>query len=180
MATIKTAFIAAFAKQGPKWGLSSQLHLAERDNGESMRDFINHLKHLNSQCKPHERFRDLLDRLINGMKHTELYNSLVTRGITTWDDTVATVIELEDNLEIKEATSTPSETASIQPSQATVPSKEQMVAAYIQKLFRANAPQQRKEPTLELVFCSTCNGDHPTSECPTLRTQIFQSTISRP
>ena len=74
MATIKTAFIAAFAKQGPKWGLSSQLHSAERNNGESMRDFINRLKHLNSQCKPHERFRDdqLLDRLINGMKHTEI------------------------------------------------------------------------------------------------------------
>ena len=82
-----------------------------------MRDFINRLKHLNSQCKPHEQFRDdqLLDRLINGMKHTELYNSLVTRGITTWDDTVVAVIELEDNLEIREATSTPSETASVHP-----------------------------------------------------------------
>ena len=83
----------------------------------------------------------LLDRLINGMKHTEFYNSLVTRGITTWDDTIVAVIELEDNLEIKEATSAPSETASIQPSQATAPSMEQMVATYIQKLFRANMPQ---------------------------------------
>ena len=80
-----------------------------------MRDFINRLKHLNSQCKPHERFRDdqHLDPLINGMKHTELYNSLVTRGITTWDDTVAAVIELEDNLEIREVTSAPSGTASV-------------------------------------------------------------------
>ena len=69
------------------------------------------------------------------MKHTELYNSLVTRGITTWDDTVIAVIELEDNLEIKEATSTPSETASIQPSQATAPSMVQMVASYIQSYF---------------------------------------------
>ena len=114
MATIKIAFVEAFAKQGPKWGLSSQLHSAERNTGESMRDFINHLKHLNSQCKPHEWFRDdqILDHLINGMNHTELYNSLVTRGITTWDDTIAAAIALEDNLEIKEATSTPSETAS--------------------------------------------------------------------
>ena len=96
------------------------------------------------------------------MNHTELYNSLVTRGITTWDDTVAAVIELEDNLEIKEATSTPSETASTQPSQASSPSIEQTVGAYIQKLLRANTSEQRKEPTRGLVFCSTCNGDHPT------------------
>ena len=72
MATIKTAFIVAFAKQGPKWGLSSQLRLAERNNGESMRDFINRLKHLNSQCKPHERFRDdqLLDETSNQWDET--------------------------------------------------------------------------------------------------------------
>ena len=48
-----------------------------------------------------------------------------------------------------------------------------MVAVYIQKLFHANTPEQRKEPTRELVFCSTCNGDHPTSECPTLRSKYF-------
>ena len=44
MANVKAAFIHAFAKQGPKWGLASQLHLAERKNGESMRDFIYRLK----------------------------------------------------------------------------------------------------------------------------------------
>ena len=30
MANVKAAFILAFAKQGPKWGLASQLHSAER------------------------------------------------------------------------------------------------------------------------------------------------------
>lgn len=133
MATIKTAFIVAFAKQGPTWGLSSQLHSTEKNNGESMRNFINCLKHLNSRCKPHKWFKDhqLLDCLINGMNHIELNNRLVTRGITTWDNIVVVVIELEDNIEIKETTSAPGETTSTQPSQASNPSIEQMVASYI-------------------------------------------------
>ena len=99
MAAVKLAFIRAFAKQGPKWGLTFQLHLAKRNKNESMRDFIYRLKHLNSRCPLHKRFRDdqLLDRFINGMNHKELYNSLITQGITTWDDTVTAVIQLEDN-----------------------------------------------------------------------------------
>ena len=90
MANVKAAFILAFAKQGPKWGVASQLHSAERKNKESMQDFIYQLKHLNSRCQPDKRFCNdqLLDRFINNMNHKELYNSMITHGITTWDNTI--------------------------------------------------------------------------------------------
>ncbi|MCO5570731.1 hypothetical protein L7F22_024459 [Adiantum nelumboides] len=135
MAVVKTSFIKAFAKQGPKWGLSSQLHSAERNKGESMRDFIYRLKHLNSRCSPHERFRDdqLLDRFINGMNHTELYNSLITSGITTWDDMVTAVIQLEDSLEMKETAGTPSESPSTNTSDTNSSNIEQIVTSSLQR-----------------------------------------------
>ena len=137
MANVKAAFIHAFAMQGPKWGLASQLHSAERKNGESMRDFIYRLKHLNSRCQPDKRFRDdqLLDRFINGMNHKELYNSMITQGITTWDDTITAVIQLEDNLEMKDSVNTPSTASATKSTKDDAsPPIEQVVARYLQRM----------------------------------------------
>ena len=144
MANVKAAFILAFAKQGPKWDLASQLHSAERKNGESMRDFIYQLKHLNSRCQPVERFRDdqLLDRFINAMNHKELYNSKITRGIITWDDTITAVIQLEDNLEMKDSVNTPSTATTTKSTKDdTFPPIEQVVACYLQRMGYVNRNQ---------------------------------------
>ena len=140
MAAVKAAFIRAFAKQGPKWGLASQLHSAERQTGESIRDFIYRLKHLNSRCQPHERFRDdqLLDRFVNGMNHRELFNCLITRGITTWDATVAVVIQLEDSLEINDTPANAPNNNMAWPKLAEGDSSsvERIVASYLKKLIQ--------------------------------------------
>ena len=88
MANVKSAFIHAFSKQGPKWGLASQLHSTKRKKGESMRDFIYQMKHLNSRFQPHKRFHDdqLLSRFINGMSHKDLYDIMIMQGIKNWED----------------------------------------------------------------------------------------------
>lgn len=85
------------------------------------------------------------------MNHTKLYNSLITRGITTWDDTIVAVIELEDNLEIKETASTSNEAVSTKTSQASTLSIEQIVAFYWQvfRLTIGTLPLQPGEPKLK-------------------------------
>lgn len=172
MANFKDEFILAFAKQGPKWGLASQLHLAKRKNGESMWDFIYQLNHLNSRCQPVKRFRNdqLLDRCINGMNHKELYNSMIMQGITTLDNTIARVIQLEDNLEMKDSVNTPSTASATKSTKDDAsPPIEQVVARYLQRMGYVNRNQPQGEPTQELVYCSIFHGEHPTRECPTLR-----------
>ena len=82
--------------------MASQLQKAEREEGESVRDFISRLKHLNSRCTSNERFNNnqLLDRFIRGLQHEGIYNGLVIQGITTWEAVTANAIQLEDNLMI--------------------------------------------------------------------------------
>lgn len=172
MAAVKAAFIHAFAKQGPKWGLASQLHATERKKGESMCDFIYRLKHLNSRCQPHERLHNdqLLDRFINGMNHKELYNSMITRRITTWEDTIITVIQLEDNLKMRESVNPSSDTSTKKSTtKSAAPPINQVVATYLQKMGYANRNKPRRDLARELVFYLICHADHPMSECPTLR-----------
>ena len=118
-----------------------------------MRDFIYRLKHLNSRCQPDERFRDdqLLDRFINGMNHKELYNSMITRGITTWDNTITAVIQLEDNLEMKDSVNTPSTASTTKSTKDdAAPPIEQVVARYLQRMGYVNRNQPRRRAYLRI------------------------------
>ncbi|RYA40627.1 hypothetical protein DD606_25650 [Enterobacter cloacae complex sp. GF14B] len=101
--TLRRLFLKEYIQEGVLWGVASQLQKAQREEGESVRDFISRLKHLNSRCNPNERFNNnqLLDRFIRGLRHEDIYNGLVIRGITTWEAVTTNAIQLEDNLMIQ-------------------------------------------------------------------------------
>ena len=55
---LKRLFLKEYIREGVLWGVGSQLQKAKRGAEESVRDFIGHLKHLNSRCTPNEHFND--------------------------------------------------------------------------------------------------------------------------
>ena len=78
-------------------------HNSRRPKDKKENQFIRQLKHLNSRCTTHEHFtkNELLVRLIHGPQQKEIYNDLVIRHISNWDDVIANFIQIEDNLMIK-------------------------------------------------------------------------------
>ena len=103
------------------------------------------------------------------MKHKEIYNSLIMKGITIWNETIIVAIQLEDNLEMKEPSAKSFDATSVKSNNSDTPSIERVVASCLQNMgYNNNRPPQRRDHERELVFCSTCNKNCPTKECPTL------------
>ena len=80
------------------------------------------------------------------------------------------VIHFEDNLKMRALVNTPSSTSTKKFTKERIaPPIEQMLATYLQKLGYASRNQPQREPAQELLFCLIFDGEHATSECPTLR-----------
>ena len=161
--------------------LASQLYLTERKKGESMQYFIYCLKHLNSRCQPHERFRDnqLLARFINGMNHKDLYINMITQGITTWEDTIIAVIQLKDNIKMHKSINLPSEASRTKFVKSVVPSIEKIVALYLQKMGYANRNELHRELACELAIYSNFHGYHPNERVSHTPPSVYTIWISR-
>ncbi|KAI5059819.1 hypothetical protein GOP47_0026138, partial [Adiantum capillus-veneris] len=188
--TLRRLFLKEYIREGVLWGVASQLQKAERKEGESVRDFISRLKHLNSRCPVNERFNNnqLLDRFIRALRNEGIYNGLVIRGITTWEDVTANAIQLEDNLMIAsmrvstDTRSTSSQVIEYEPMTAKPIANEPKVfetfftdlTKAIQESLKDNRPPQNSHmyPRREQQWCSICLGPHSTSECPTFRVKF--------
>ena len=96
--------VKSFLREGCVYHLDPQLFNDERKEGESLRNYIFRMKHLNSLCKLEERLWDfyMKDIFLKGLNHPMIYKGLaysqLTRLNASWHECAHRSIRIEDHI----------------------------------------------------------------------------------